>query len=253
MLGRKERILILVKAYPAYSKKYGYVICTAGLTEDGEWRRIFPIPLSVYREKRFEKRTWIEVEIRDEKPEHRKESRKIYPHSVRILNEEDIEEVRKMLKSHVTTLESLKKAYKEDRTSLGVVKPLLLKFDFDPRKSSKRNTIMLYQRTLIPTIKVEELPYWPKYRFKCAENCPGHSIICEDIEAIELIRKLRKKYADDGIVREKAKQKLYAFMKGRDLYFIMGTHYKYATWLIVGLFYPPRLKSRQLTEFLNVN
>ncbi len=81
-------------------------------------------------------------------------------------------------------------------------------------------------------------------------ECRGHSIICEDIEAMMLIRRLRNRYAgNENQIFEKAKDKLYTFMKGRDLHFIMGTHYRYSTWLIVGLFYPQRKKSRELTEF----
>ncbi len=169
-MSKKEKVLILVKAWPAWSKKYGYVICTAGITEDGEWRRLFPIPLSVYLKDKFEKRRWIEVEIIDEKPERRKESRKINRHSIRILDEkEDVESVRRLLKPHITTLERLKEAYREDYTSLGVIKPLLRNFTFDPREKEKNELINLYQQTLFSNekIKINDIPYWPKYEFYC--------------------------------------------------------------------------------------
>jgi len=37
------RILIAVKTYPAISKKYEELVCTAGFLEDGSWIRIYPI------------------------------------------------------------------------------------------------------------------------------------------------------------------------------------------------------------------
>ena len=39
----KERILITVKTYPTLSLKYAELVCTAGVNERGEWRRIYPI------------------------------------------------------------------------------------------------------------------------------------------------------------------------------------------------------------------
>jgi hypothetical protein len=39
-----ERILITVKTYPMLSKKYGELVCTVGLRENGEWIRIYPVP-----------------------------------------------------------------------------------------------------------------------------------------------------------------------------------------------------------------
>lgn len=38
----KERLLVLAKAAPEASKKYEELICVAGITEKGEWRRIYP-------------------------------------------------------------------------------------------------------------------------------------------------------------------------------------------------------------------
>ena len=43
-----EQIVVLAKAYPTFSKKYGQVWCLAGMTEEGEWRRIYPIPMDTY-------------------------------------------------------------------------------------------------------------------------------------------------------------------------------------------------------------
>ena len=39
----KTKVLITVKTYPAISKKYEELVCTAGFLEDGAWIRIYPI------------------------------------------------------------------------------------------------------------------------------------------------------------------------------------------------------------------
>lgn len=40
----RERILVTVKAYPNPSKKYIETVCVAGVTESGQWIRLYPIP-----------------------------------------------------------------------------------------------------------------------------------------------------------------------------------------------------------------
>jgi len=39
----KTKVLITVKTYPAISKRYEELVCTAGFREDGTWIRIYPI------------------------------------------------------------------------------------------------------------------------------------------------------------------------------------------------------------------
>ncbi len=46
----KEQILVLVRATPEASKKYGYKVCVAGITKEGSWRRLYPFKFS-YGEK----------------------------------------------------------------------------------------------------------------------------------------------------------------------------------------------------------
>ena len=43
--GREERlkVLITVKTYPIPSKKYDELVCTAGVTESGDFVRLYPI------------------------------------------------------------------------------------------------------------------------------------------------------------------------------------------------------------------
>ena len=60
----KTKVLILVMTYPNPSNSHMETICTAGMTEDGEWVRLYPID---YRyldpNKQFHKYQWIEIEL----------------------------------------------------------------------------------------------------------------------------------------------------------------------------------------------
>ena len=48
------RVLITVTTYPLPSRSYDELVCTAGILENGEWIRIYPVPLELL--KRFQRR-----------------------------------------------------------------------------------------------------------------------------------------------------------------------------------------------------
>jgi len=40
----RKKVYIVVKTYPTISKKYSEIVCTAGILENGDWIRLYPIP-----------------------------------------------------------------------------------------------------------------------------------------------------------------------------------------------------------------
>ncbi len=73
-----ERILITVKTYPTLSAKYGELVCTAGLREDGSWIRIYPVPFRSLEEyQKFEKYRIIEAQVIRNSKDPRPESHKV--------------------------------------------------------------------------------------------------------------------------------------------------------------------------------
>lgn len=74
----KERILITVKTYPVLSRKYAELVCTAGVNQKGEWRRIYPIRFRQLREEdKYKKYQWVEAELVQSSSDSRPESRQI--------------------------------------------------------------------------------------------------------------------------------------------------------------------------------
>ena len=60
----KKKILVTVKTYPLPSKKTMEASCTAGITQDGNWIRLFPLPFRYLQSsKQFKKYQWIEAKI----------------------------------------------------------------------------------------------------------------------------------------------------------------------------------------------
>jgi hypothetical protein len=61
----RKRILITVKTYPTPSAKYRETVCTAGVTSDGRWIRLYPVSFR-YRpyEDWYKKYQWVEVDVK---------------------------------------------------------------------------------------------------------------------------------------------------------------------------------------------
>ena len=247
-----ERCLLLCMAYPDISENYGATVCMAGITEEGEYRRIYPVPFDTFKEFDFHKRHWIEYEIR-EKGDYRKESYKIRPNSVDIEKEIEYEEVGQICRERVNSIDELNRKKSQDDTSIGIIKPNEV-FDFTIDESeSRREEAEKYnqQETLTASNLPKVMPHHVRYHFHCSPNCSTrHQIMCEDIEAGMLYWRLRNQYDSIDTVEEKMKQKFVNWMtEERDLYLMMGTHYRWKSWLIISVLYPPEREAASLDEW----
>jgi len=81
----KKRVLITVRTYPVPSAKNIEASCTGGITPDGQWMRLFPVPYRLMDEdKRFKKWQWIDVSTTKATGDSRPESFRINPDSIMI-------------------------------------------------------------------------------------------------------------------------------------------------------------------------
>ena len=75
---QKKKVLITVKTYPLPSRKAIEVSCTAGVTEDSKWIRLFPLPFRrLEYERQFKKYQWIEANVTKALSDPRSESYKV--------------------------------------------------------------------------------------------------------------------------------------------------------------------------------
>lgn len=253
MEGERERCLLLCMAYPEVSKKYGVTVCMAGITEGGEYRRIYPVPWDNYMETDYSKRYWIEYDIL-EKGDYRKESYKIKPETVEIGKEVGYEEVRTRLENRTTTIPELDEKKESEDASIGIIKPNIQGFHIkeDERRQKKADEYNQQQTLTGNGNPIYYIPYLTKYQFDCGPGCTtAHDIMCEDIEIGNLYRKLRNKYGDMDIVETKLRERFVDWMvENRDLYFMMGTHHRFKNWLIISVLYPPARKDQSLGQFI---
>src|SRR5690606_1232007 len=85
----RKRVLITVTTYPLPSRSYDELVCTAGILENGDWIRIYPVPLSflnqIKKDTGFKKYTWIELDVKQRSDDFRPESHSPNNYSVKII------------------------------------------------------------------------------------------------------------------------------------------------------------------------
>lgn len=141
----RTKVLITVMTYPHPSRGYDELVCTAGITEAGEWVRLYPIDYR-YRptNQQFHKYQWIEIELesRGKGSDNRKESRKPNLDSIVILgpqlSTDNAWEARAKVVEcmPVHTINQLRKMHEFDKTSLGIVKPVRI-LDIDVEETDR--------------------------------------------------------------------------------------------------------------------
>lgn len=259
----ESNIFITVMTYPRPSQKYVEVICTAGVTRDGQWVRLYPID---YRylppDQQFSKYQWIRVALAPTGASNdmRKESRKPDLRSIRIESPRvDTKfawrERRTILnKVPVHSLNELKALYNTDRTSLGIVRPsriLDLKIqpedeDWDDKWMDLFRQIPLFGE---PPKPLRKIPFKFTYFFECQDSTTPHSASLIDWEMGVLWLKEAERLGDEKAAALNVRTKFFDEIcaPDKDTHFFMGTRHPYNTWMVLGVFWPPKVN--QLTLF----
>ncbi len=243
----------MVKAAPNWSKKYKtYQICTAGVSQDGGWRRLYPFPeLDMVKR---DIHIWDIIEIKTKVPtdDPRPESRKIKAESiVKIGRLESRQERRNFLEKIAEP--SLEIPLQEKRT-MAIIKPRIEDFKIDIRPPEpKQETLEGKIFRLRPYGRVGLYYKWscPKPCRYCKER--PHRMECFDWGA----NILYKRYPNEEEAKAKVKHKCYYQMKyDYDTWFALGTHSlrPWKRWMIVGLLWMKKQpeQSKPLNNFLGV-
>lgn len=245
----KRKIFIVVKTYPNLSRKYQEVVCTAGITDEGEWIRLYPIPFRYLdREIQYEKYSWIETRIKRTN-DHRIDSYHPDLDYFKVIEKVSTEHNWHRRKDIIyptvsQSIEHMQSCYDQEKRSLGIFKPKEiydLKISKDPT-TSRANPVLEIQMSLFQDSPkpLEILPYDFRYHFICDEpTCKGHNMIVLDWEIYEAFRKWRNIYGEQGAL-DKIKEKWLGQMcaRDRDTHFIVGTHNRFPTFMVLGVFYP---------------
>lgn len=270
----RERILVTAKTYPTLSKKYGELVCTAGVREDGSWVRLYPIPFRRFEEKdRYAKYDWIETTLVRSRSDPRPETfHPLDPNDLQRIDHIDTRDGwrarRRLLlqKSRVyDRLQPLMEGAKANRLSLAVFKPAQVTdfiWEATDREwvNSKVDAMrsLAAQGSLFPreawraTFKlIPKLPYNFSYRFIDADGKKSEMQVL-DWECGQLYWScLKAAKGDEAAALGKVKAKYFGDFAQKDLHFFLGTLRQFHgfspnPWVIIGVFPVPHEKQLAL-------
>jgi len=260
--------LITVTTYPLPSRSYDELVCTAGILENGEWIRIYPVPLSFLIDLKGTgkvknvKYTWIEIDINKRKDDFRPESHSPINYDFRdivigkTIGTEGNWALRKdlCLKNIYTNKNKLLSDSKAPKNvSLATFKPSkILGFEYkeDTREWKNEWIELRKQVSLFETVKpietiIPKLPYKFYYRF--IDDIGNESkLMIEDWEIGALYWNcLRNANGNETIALQKVKEQYERnFLKNKDVYLFLGTTKEWHRrrsdnpFVIIGVFYP---------------
>lgn len=255
------RVLITVKTYPIPSRKYDELVCTAGVTEDGKFVRLYPInfrdlPFS----QQYKKYQWINVVASKHKGrDNRRESYRPDSDSIRPFGEvikANPGNWRKrgqyVMKNMARSMEELRERQENDQTSLGIFRPKKIQDlvispddpDWKPGFLEALKQARIWETRTVSREPPRKVPYKFHYIFECDdERCKGHRMMIEDWEVGALFWRL----VDGGRTHEDAAKAVRDKFLGKlcgpdkDTYFFVGTILAYPkSWVILGVYYPKK-------------
>lgn len=263
------KVLIIAKTYPSLSNKYGELVCTAGITEDGNLIRIYPIPFRNIEdyEKKYKKYDWIEIDLERNTSDFRPESHRVLDiDSIKVvgnINTENNWQRRKdiIFKSSIyTNMTELIEHSKMDnqKTSLAIFKPkqilsfIIEKIDrewsknkLDAWKANREQGYLFEDFSTSNKDIVKKLPYKFSYKYIDDKNREA-TLMIEDWEIGALYWNcLRDANGDEVIACQKVKQKYENFIKENDIYLFLGTTKEWHNlspnpFIIISVFYPKK-------------
>ena len=250
-----EKILVFVKKSPVLSKKYRELVCTAGITENRKFVRLYPIDFRYLPPShRYTKYQWIEIDIEKHQQDKRLESYRPNRNTIRLLGkigtERGWQERKDIFLPLVSkSLEEIQEEWRRNNTSIGLFKPkeIFLKMEKSSETWGEKELGSLNQGVLIgpKTKPLDKIPYKFSYQFSCDDHrCPSHMLTIIDWELSELYRNMKARYGYSmDLVLEKMKETWEDRMwrSGRDSYLIVGTHHVFKTPMVLGVFWPPQI------------
>jgi hypothetical protein len=260
-------LLVVVKAYPNPSRKYGETSCIAGIElREGvpdRWIRLYPVPFrSLEDERRFRKYEVIEVEVSESSNDRRPESRKANIDTIRptgrfLPSGQGWRRRRPVVEPLIRrSMCEISELQASSGVSLGIFRPrevtdlMIEEMDVEQEKQRLAESWAAQGSLLDPTDRaqqrraIEQLPYAFKYRYRCVdESCRGHVQTVVDWEIAQLYRQIKGK----SDWRERLRRKWLGQLCGtdKDTAFVVGNQFlNRRGFLVLGVWWPPRQKEQ---------
>ena len=252
----EKQILITVKAYPNPSKKYVETVCTVGVDlKENKLIRLYPIPFrDLEINKKFKKYDIIKASVTKAKDDTRPESFKVDCESINVISHLGTKQGWNDRKKHILPLvdksmcEIERKCDAQD-ISLGIFKPRRnIEISWESVSQTWKPGVQerYDQLTIFNPRKevLDKIPYLFRYKYYCQNepDCRGHNQCIVDWEIGEAYRSWKQKYKEEEKTLEMIKNKWgkELFAEDRDTYLFVGNQHQYKTFMVIGIFWPPR-------------
>jgi hypothetical protein len=237
--GEAEAVII-VKASPQVSQKYGETVCCAGVTNTRDWLRLYPITFRRLEDTKKFKR-WDHIRFRWWKPrdDQRPESRRVDQESIEIIGELPKTERPRLLADMEVT--SLSMAERQGKT-LALLRPQNPRFIIEPKPSDEiaqekhdydlicKQPDMFFAEKLLP---LNPCPFKFKYSYRTDDGLREGT--CQDWETDATFFRWRNQYGEEQAL--KRMQDVFGKEYPENgMVLAMGTHSRYPNiWLINGV------------------
>ncbi|MFB0499461.1 hypothetical protein ABID99_005698 [Mucilaginibacter sp. OAE612] len=266
----RHKVLITVTTYPQPSRSHDELVCTAGILENGDWIRIYPVPLSFLIDLKGTgqvnnvKYTWMELELRRRTDDFRPESHSPINYDFRDLvlaerldtKSNWLKRKEYVLKNVYTNIPALiEKSKAPTNVSLATFKPqsiIRLEWEADSREWKDEWKDLRRQGDLFaggkdPEILIPKLPHKFFYVFT-DDTGKERRLMIEDWEIGALYWNcVREAEGNEAVALQKVKDQYeHNFKNNKDIYFFLGTtrqwHMRRAKnpFVIIGVFYPKK-------------
>ena len=240
-----ERILITVRTYPVVSTNYIETVCTGGITDAGEWRRLYPVPLRyLEQEKQYKTFDVVNVEVKEGK-DTRPESRTPVLSSLQIVSEvKDWDERRRWIEpTCFNSLDSLIAADKSlapvrvQKVLEFIAKPIEAEWSPEQLEKLKQDNLFEQRRPL------KKIPFDFRFRWIDGDSKEYNSHVLA-WELGETWRQYSMNYSDPiAVMQDKWMNDLCS--PKRDVLFFMGNQNRFRDqFSICGIFGPPKQKEQ---------
>ena len=245
-----ERILITVRTYPNLSGRHIETVCTGGINDRFEWRRLYPVPLRLLDdEKQYRTFDVIRVRLKDN-PDGRPESRRPDLPTIAVIGHiGEWPERRDWITR--TAVDSMTELLASGRTLAPVRVREVLEFGARaiPASWSPKERELLGQQGLFGGPEpLEKVPFEFRLRWRDGD-AKEHDSLFLAWEVGQTWRSWRHKY-DDPVERMQDKWMNEVFASERDLWFFMGNFAAHRQHFgVCGTFNPPKEVDANATLF----
>lgn len=252
-----EELLILAKTYPNPSMNYCETSCVAAINEQGELRRLYPIPFRhLEKDKQFKKWQWIHTKIEkssDKRPESHNIDTLCLSTGETVPTDGNWSQRLRLIDHQIyPSFRKLEECRKEGICSMGFVRPSNVSFTLvkrnEPDWSEKELTYLQRQglfdsNNQISRKLLKKVPYEFRYSFVDeTENGPEtYDFMITDWEISQFFWMCQNRYGNSW--EEFFRKKMEIELPSKDLILMMGTMHRFQDqWLIIGIVYPPKRK-----------